>query len=73
MDCLIISYSEPSRDRERHQFFNEDTKTGSGWGRFLHLNYVNYENDIMLPNHLASIAELTRSRKDIEKILVSML
>ena len=47
-DCLIISYSEPSRGRERQQFFNGQSKSGSGWGRFLHLNYVDYEGDIML-------------------------
>ena len=67
MDCLIISYSEPSRNRERHQFFNEETKKGSGWGRFLHSNYVSFDNDIMLPNHLASVARLTRERGRLEK------
>ncbi len=67
MDCLIISYSEPSRSRERHQFFSEQTKKGGGWGRFLHSNYVGFEGDIMLPNHLASIAKLTRERGGITK------
>ena len=67
LDCLIVSYSEPSRNRERHQFFNPQTKTGNGWGRFLHSNYVGFEGDIMLPNHLASIAKLTRERGTIEK------
>jgi len=67
MDCLIISYSEPSRNRERHQFFDKESKTGSGWSRFLHMNYVNYNNDIMLPNHLASIAKLTRDNGKVVK------
>ena len=67
MDCLIISYSEPSRQRERHQFFTEESKVGSGWGRFLHSNYINFDNDIMLPNHVASIAKLTREGVKIEK------
>lgn len=67
MDCLIISYSEPSRNRERHQFFDKKTKTGGGWGRFLHLNYVDFENDIMLPNHLASLAHLKKLDENVEK------
>lgn len=67
IDCLIVSYSEPNRDRERYQFFSEKAKTGNGWGRFLHLNYVNYDNDIMLPNHLASIAKLRHNNGKIEK------
>jgi p-methyltransferase len=66
-DCLIISYSEPSRGRERQQFFNGQTRNGSGWGRFLHLNYVDFEGDIMLPNHLASIAKLTREHGGARK------
>jgi p-methyltransferase len=67
LDCLIISYSEPSRDRERSQFFNEDTKTGSGWGRFLHSNYVRFGEDILLPSQLASVARLTRERGAVER------
>ena len=67
MDCLIVSYSEPSRNRERSQFFSEQSKVGTGWERFLHLNYVNYDNDIMLPNHLASIAKLTGSNGGVIK------
>jgi radical SAM PhpK family P-methyltransferase len=67
MDCLIISYSEPSRNRERSQFFNEQSKVDGGWERFLHLNYVNYDNDIMLPNHLASIAKLADSNGGVKK------
>ena len=67
MDCLIISYSEPSRVRERNQFFHEPNKEGSGWGRFLHLNYIPYEGDIVLPNQLASIASRLRSSGKIEK------
>ena len=67
MDGLIVSYSEPSRNRERHQFYDGLSQTGSGWGRFLHLNYVNYNNDIMLPNHLASIAKLTRDNGKVKK------
>jgi p-methyltransferase len=66
-DCLIISYSEPSRGRERQQFFNGQSKTGNGWGRFLHLNYIDYEGDIMLPNHLASIAKLTREQGAVRR------
>ena len=67
MDALIISYSEPSRSRERHQFFNETSRTGSGWGRFLHSNYIGFDNDILLPNHLASLAELTKKTSNIAK------
>lgn len=66
-DCLIISYSEPSRGRERQQFFNGQSKSGSGWGRFLHLNYIDFEGDIMLPNHLASIAKLTREQGGVRR------
>ncbi len=67
MDCLIISYSEASRDRERHQFFNEDSKSGDGWSRFLHINYIEYENDILLPNHLASIARLESQNQSLAR------
>jgi len=66
-DCLIISYSEPSRGRERQQFFNGKSRTGNGWGRFLHLNYIDYDGDIMLPNHLASIAKLTREQGGVRR------
>lgn len=67
MDILIVSYSEPSRTRERHQFFNEASRTGSGWGRFLHSNYIGFDNDILLPNHLASLAKLKRENGIISK------
>jgi radical SAM superfamily enzyme YgiQ (UPF0313 family) len=66
-DCLIISYSEPSRGRERQQFFSPQSRTGSGWGRFLHLNYVDFDGDIMLPNHLASIARLKRQHGEVRR------
>ena len=66
-DCLIISYSEPSRGRERQQFFNGQSKSGSGWGRFLHLNYIDFQGDIMLPNHLASIAKITREQGSVRR------
>ena len=66
-DCLVISYSEPSRGRERRQFFDGQSKSGSGWGRFLHLNYVDFQGDIMLPNHLASIARLTREHGGVRR------
>lgn len=67
MDCLIISYSEPSRNRERHQFFSDSTRHGNGWGRFLHLNYVEYDKDIFLPNQLASLAKLKRENHPLKK------
>lgn len=67
MDCLIISYSEPNRNRERNQFFYEPNKEGSGWGRFLHLNYIAYDGDIVLPNQLASIANAIRLSGKAEK------
>lgn len=67
IDCLVISYSEPNRNRERFQFFNEAAREGSGWGRFLHLNYVSYDNDIFLPNQLASISKLKHESGVLEK------
>lgn len=67
IDCLIISYSEPNRNRERYQFFNAISMDGSGWGRFLHLNYVSYENDILLPNQLASILKIKQENGVLEK------
>jgi p-methyltransferase len=64
---MIISYSQPSRERERFQFFNEESKTGDGWARFLHLNYIEYENDIILPNQLLSLAKLQSENRDVRK------
>ena len=58
MDCLIVSYSEQDRNRERHQFYNKNSSSGTGWERFLHLSYVDYDNDIILPNQLASLVEV---------------
>ena len=55
IDCLILSYSEASRDRERHQF-DEVGPDGDGWARFLRLNYVGWRGDILLPNQLLSLA-----------------
>jgi radical SAM superfamily enzyme YgiQ (UPF0313 family) len=67
MDCLIISYSEQDRNRERHQFYNLNSSSGSDWGRFLHLSYVDYDNDIILPNQLASFVEVVSNNGEIKK------
>ena len=53
-DCLVISYSEPSRGRERRQFFDGQSKSGSGWGRFLHLNYVDFQGELESPMRSAT-------------------
>lgn len=68
MDCLIISYSEVDQSRERTQFFNEDSRALDGWERFLHLNYIEYENDILLPNQLISLSKLKYENKLIRKL-----
>ena len=60
-DCLVISYSEPSRGRERQQFFNGQSKSGSGWGRFLHLNYVDFQGDIMQMSNVGAIRRVLRA------------
>jgi len=67
MDCLIVSYSEQDRNRERRQFYHEDSKSGSGWERFLHLSYVDYDGDIILPNQLASLVKVAGDNGTIEK------
>jgi p-methyltransferase len=67
MDCLIVSYSEQNRNRERRQFYDNESSSGSGWGRFLHLSYVDYDNDIILPNQLASLVEVESDNGKIEK------
>lgn len=67
MDALIIGYAEPSRNRERQQFFGARDHQGTGFGRYLHLNYVDYDGDFVLPNHLASLAHLQRTRGPVHK------
>ncbi|MCG8569094.1 MAG: radical SAM protein [Spirochaetes bacterium] len=67
MDCLIISYSEANRNRERLQFFNDATKNSSSWGRFLHLNYIRYDQDFLLPNNLLSLIEIKRQTGKLTK------
>ena len=67
MDCLIVAYSEPSRSRERLQFFDENLREEGGWGRFLRLTYSDFEGDIILPNHLAGLAKGKRLNGKLEK------
>lgn len=60
MDCLIVGYAEPSRNRERQQFYSGKNNLGTGFRRYLHLNYVDFDGDFILPNHLASLAHLRK-------------
>ena len=68
MDCLIIGYSQPNRQRERQQFFHQKERDdGQGFGRYLRVNFLEFENDILLPNHVASLAEKIVNGQKIEK------
>ncbi len=57
-DCLILGYWAPNRNRERFEFFNEESQKKDGWERFLRLNYVEYEGDILQSTQMISLAYL---------------
>src|SRR5215475_6170061 len=57
VDCLVIGAAEFDRGRERETFLRVHRgEATDGWGRFLALNYVEYEGDALMANQLASIA-----------------
>ena len=57
IDCLIIGSAEQDRTIERQSFLDvHREEPNDGWGRFLKLNYVEFENDALMTNQLASLA-----------------
>jgi len=57
VDCLVIGAAEFDRNREREIFLKVHRgDAADGWGRFLALNYVEFEGDALMANQLASIA-----------------
>jgi p-methyltransferase len=65
-DCLILAYWAPNRNRERSQFFSGESREEDGWERFLRLNYIEFEGDILQSTQLASLAYL-QNRGELKK------
>ncbi len=64
VDCLIIGSAEQDRDVERKSFLDiHRGQATDGWGRFLKLNYIEFDDDALMTNQLGSLA-YTASRGD---------
>ena len=64
IDCLIIGSAEQDRTIERQSFLDvHRAEPNDGWGRFLKLNYVEFENDALMTNQLASLAYTSGRQK----------